>query len=98
MNGREVTVGQLSKVRCQLLAASRARQGSFFGEIAVLYDMPRTATALRRTSLAGDRSPGAHTDRGDRLGAKPARYRVPTLRRGQAFEAKTCSGERIWSR
>lgn len=38
MNGREVTVGQLGK-------------GAFFGEIAVLYDMPRNATIRAQTSV-----------------------------------------------
>eukprot|EP00434_Breviolum_minutum_P022833 symbB.v1.2.020147.t1/scaffold1642.1/size107908/6 len=38
LNGREVTVGSLSK-------------GAFFGEIAVLYDMPRTATVRTQTAV-----------------------------------------------
>ncbi|CAE7360807.1 Pka-R2 [Symbiodinium sp. CCMP2592] len=38
LNGREVTIGQLSK-------------GAFFGEIAVLYDMPRTATVKTQTGV-----------------------------------------------
>lgn len=38
MNGREVTVGQLGK-------------GAFFGEIAVLYDMPRNATIRAQTTV-----------------------------------------------
>ncbi|CAE7444547.1 Pka-R2 [Symbiodinium natans] len=38
LNDREVTIGQLSK-------------GAFFGEIAVLYDMPRTATVKTQTGV-----------------------------------------------
>ena len=56
LNDREVTIGQLSKAERVATAKGERRgthiqpsqamrkQGAFFGEIAVLYDMPRTAT------------------------------------------------------